>query len=175
MWSCVVYLFVFIFKTSKSIRAGSGCSYIKLYCKYESYLRYCCLQGSMSWNRMKSTAVVSQTHTWSHTSRHPNYSVSVPSCPWLMQMYTQTLIPSTPNTEIHIFKCRSWGEKRTYSSHDCIFSCSWPSSLPGSQMMAFRHLMQRHAVIPVFGFSYLIHKLSVMLEQCLLSAYDIEF
>lgn len=125
---CVVYLFVFHLcdETIKSIRACWGGSYTKLCCKYESYSRYCCLQGSVRWNRMKSTAVVSQTHTWSytqHTNRHPNYSVSVPSWLWLIQTYTQAQIPTQLDKEIHIFICRSSGGKREPTPHllVCIF------------------------------------------------------
>lgn len=122
-------------QTSKSIRACWGCSYTTLCCKYESYSRYYCPPGCLRWNGMKSTVVVTAkllclasfltlTNTNIHTCTN-----------------THKICQGDPYFHMQILRVKA---NLLLTCLFAFFSRSLLSHSPGNQMMASRHLMQRH-------------------------------
>lgn len=140
-----------VWQTGKSIRACWGCSYIILCFKYESHSRYRCPPlGIVRWNTMEPTAAVTRRHTLSYTNTHadrqPNYSVSLPFSPWLMQTFTHMLANThKPRQGDLYFHMQILGAEANllFSYLFAFFSPSWLSHLPRNQMMVSQHLTHR--------------------------------
>lgn len=136
VFACLSYAW----RTSKSIRACWGCSCTTLCFKYESYSRYRCPPGSVRWNGMKSTAVVTAkllclasfltlTNTNIHTTHtHTN---------------NHKIRQGDPYFHMQILRVKA---TLLLACLFAFFSCGWLSHLPGNQMMASRHLMLRHTL-----------------------------
>ncbi len=153
--SCVVYLFAFHLCGRVVNQSELAEIAVTLYCvlnmnRIPGIAAPHTPPGSLRWNGMKSTAVVTRAHALScsntHTNRQPNYSVSLPFSLWLIQAHARAQIPTKLDKEIRISICRSLGQK-TNLLLTCLFaffSRGWLSHLPGNQMMASRRLTQRH-------------------------------